>query len=138
MPCSRAHRPSVIARSPMRTRNEEPTAIPRDFETPGAMRGEVERSACSRVGGGAMGEGTLAGAAGLPLPLPLPLPDLLPSSSKIASCPSPNESRSSGGGEGGAKLSILGASTASPPLTDASTCRELGGRGGRAGMSESR
>ena len=50
MPCSSAHRPSVMARSPMRTRKEEPADIDGELETPkdgfdtaGAMRGELDK-----------------------------------------------------------------------------------------------
>lgn len=112
MACSRAQRPSVIARSPMRTRKEEPTAIPGELQTPGAMRGDVDISTCARVAGGTIGETVRASAAGLPLPLLLPT--LLSIPGTPASCPSPDELRSSGGGESGAKLSILGVKTATP------------------------
>jgi hypothetical protein len=114
MPCSRAHSPSVIARSPMRTRNEEPAAMPRGCETPGAMRGEVERSTCSRVGGGETRERVCTNAA--TFPLPLPLPPRLSTARMMRCCPSSGESRCSGGGEGGAKLSMRGVSTAPPTV----------------------
>ncbi len=112
MPCSNAHRPSVITRSPIRTR-KEPPAIPDELETPGAMRGdEVTISTCSCVLSCAACDAAAVPANCAPLPLPLPAtPDA------AISLLAPDASRLRGGGEGGAKLRTLGASAAPPADT---------------------
>jgi hypothetical protein len=107
----------VIARSPMRTRKAAPTAIDGELIIADFIKGEVESSTCCREAAARGGGEDTAKSRPLPLPRALltnlpPLPCLTATSDASASSPCLGESRSSGGGDGGAKLNIFGANTA--------------------------